>query len=81
MICYGYDYKEYIQTRGLYMNLCDELPGGCINQKQLIEIIKRTPNEHDMNLIYEFKHKYVSAYGNATELCLNNIIDNIKNTD
>jgi len=73
MICYGYDYEQYVQTRNMYMNLCEELPGGKITESELIQIIKNTPNMEDIEKIKNFKNKYITAFGNATASCLDNI--------
>lgn len=81
IICFLYDYKDYIKSRGLYMDLRNELPGGDINEKELIKIIKNTPNDQDLEKVVSFKNRYITHYGFATELSLDAIFKNISESN
>lgn len=76
MYCFAYDYAEYEQTRGLYFDIRKELPGGEMNEDEIIDLIK---SEVDvMNIVRAFKEKYVTEYGHATERAIDNIYEHIR---
>lgn len=77
MFCYAYDYEDYNRTRGLYFDVRDALPGGHMDEDELINYIKNGNKDEIMAKVHEFKSKYVQAYGHATEKCLDLIYQNI----
>lgn len=70
MFCYAYDYDDYNRTRGLYFDVRDALPGGHMNEDELINYIKNGDMNEIMAKVHEFRSKYIQAYGHATEKCL-----------
>lgn len=72
-----YDYEEYERRRGLYFNICEELP----SSKEESEVIKMIKN-HDWTIkpekVYEFQQKYETVYGEGTINSLNLIYENIQ---
>lgn len=76
MYCYGYDYEEYEAARGLYFDLRKELPSG--NEDEILSRIKGGNFAEDMPLVEAFVKKYISEYGNATKIAINNIYKEIK---
>lgn len=76
MYCFAYDYEEYQEKRGLYFDIREELPGGFLDETGLIKLI--ASNEDVMPQVREFSQKYVTAYGNATKISLDNIFSNIQ---
>ena len=78
MFCYAYDYEDYKNTRGLYFDVRDALPGGHMNEDELIKYIKEGNRDEIMNKVHEFRSKYIQAYGNATEKCMDIVYNNIK---
>ena len=75
MFCFAYDYDDYTKVRGLYFDIRKVLPGGFCTEEQLLEEIKST-NIHQLDKqIIDFKRKYISIYGNATNICLDKIYD------
>lgn len=76
-----YDYEEYNQVRGLYMDLRKELPYK-VDQAELAQMIK----ESDLDVVVEkyvvpFKKKYVTEYSDATRKSLDLIHKNIQSEE
>ena len=78
MFCYAYDYREYVKERPLYFDIREELPGGYMNEDELLDYIKNGDREEIMRKVAVFRSKYIQAYGHATETCLDIIYENIK---
>ncbi len=76
MFCYAYDYDDYVKARGLYFDIREELPGGFLNEDELLQLIKKNPPEI-MEKVGQFRDKYVTVYGNATKICVDKIYDEI----
>lgn len=75
IICFAYDYDEYSRERGLYLDLENEFPGGIIKtQEDLVERIITLDYEIESIKIAEFKRKYIQTNGNATEICVNELL-------
>lgn len=71
IISFAYDYDEYKKTRGLYIDLPSELPGGIVRtENEVIERIKTMDTAEECEKTKEFKEKYVPNGGNATEICV-----------
>ena len=71
IVAFAYDYKEYLETRGLNEDLYTMFPGSVFeNEDDVITHI------HNMNTIEELKKskkirkRYVEADGNATKVCI-----------
>lgn len=72
-----YDYEEYERRRGLYFNICEELP----SSKEELEVIGMIKNHNwsiRPNRVYEFQRKYETVYGEGTINSLNLIYENIQ---
>lgn len=78
MFCFAYDYSEYTQTRGVYLNICDELSGGEINEDTLLKLIKNVDVEAEVKKARRFCQKYISASGNATQETIEYIYQHIR---
>lgn len=78
MFCYAYDYADYVKERPLYFDIREELPGGFMNEDELLNYIKNGDKEDIMNKIAVFRSKYIQAFGHATETCLDIIYENIQ---
>lgn len=61
-----YDYNQYKETRGLYIDVKEELPNA-INEGDLLKMIKAGQTEEQRKLIKAFQHKYATYYGNASK--------------
>ena len=77
MFCYAYDFEEYIKNRELNCNVRDVLPGGYMDENELLQTIKEGQFEIYQSIWENFRKDYVSEYGHATEICLNRIYDEI----
>lgn len=77
MFIYTYDYEDYQKTRGLFFDIRQELPGGYMNEDELIHYIKNGDPDEIMKQVDEFRKKYITAYGHATESSLDIIYDHI----
>lgn len=80
MFSYPYDYDEYTKYRGLYFDVRDVLPGGKLNEDEFLEYIKNGDVNEQLNKVNAFKKRFVSTYGNATNLSVNAIYDKIVST-
>nr|WP_295761725.1 CDP-glycerol glycerophosphotransferase family protein [uncultured Intestinibacter sp.] len=78
MICYTYDYEKYSENRGMYFDIRDELEGGSLDENSLIDKIKNLNIKNNLEYVKTFRNKYVENYGNATQLSLDKIYENIK---
>lgn len=78
MFCYAYDYDDYVITRGLYFDVREDLPGGYMNEDELLEYIKNGDRTEIMKKVDVFRSKYIQVYGHATDTCLHIIYNNIK---
>ena len=81
MFCYAYDYDDYIKSRGLYFDIREKIPGGFMNEEELLNYIKSGDKNEIMRKVNEFRKEQITYYGNATEQCLNLICDNLKNSN
>lgn len=71
IISFAYDFEEYKESRGLYIDLSIELPCGIVKtEDEVIESIKTMDYAAASERTKAFKNKYVPVGGNATELCV-----------
>jgi CDP-glycerol glycerophosphotransferase len=74
-LCFGYDYKEYQNERGLYIDLEKEYPNGVQKtEDEILELILNMNYEKECEKTREFKSKYIEAGGNATELAIKSLL-------
>ena len=74
-LCFGYDYKEYKNERGLYIDLEKEYPNGVQKtEDEILELIVNMNYEKECEKTREFKSKYIEAGGNATELAIKSLL-------
>ncbi len=71
IICFAYDAEDYSRERGFALDIAKEMPGGiCTTQKDVIERIKGCESAAEANAVKQFKEKYITYGGSATEQCL-----------
>lgn len=76
IICFGYDYKQYSTERGFYIDLEKELPSGVMKtQEELVRKIKIMDYQKECKKTANFKKKYFEVGGNATENCVQMLLD------
>lgn len=69
MICFAYDYEDYSNERGLFMDIASEIPGGVVfDEENLLKKIKKS--DFDMEEVRDFKKRYLEYGANATERCV-----------
>ncbi len=70
MFFFAFDLEEYLDNRGLTIDYKKELPG--IVSKNSSDIINAIENKnYDLNLVLEFRKKYVTNVENCTEEIVN----------
>lgn len=68
VLCFAYDYEEYIKERGTYFEIDDKLPNkSCRTEKELIERIKDLDYDGESKKAATFRRKFIQYGGNATE--------------
>lgn len=77
MFCFAYDYEQYVKVRGLYFDIRDIIPGGHLNEDDLLSYVKSCTYISVKKQIEQFRKMYVAEYGQATAICLNTIYENI----
>lgn len=72
MISYAYDYDIYKKSRGLYLDIHNEILGGSIDEDELISIVLKIidNNIEAKRLTCNFRKNYVNYYGSASEKSL-----------
>lgn len=79
IICFAYDYEEYVRTRGLYFDLEKEFPGGVLRTED--EVIDKILNMDYLKMCKEtseFRERFVSRGDNATEMCITELLKRSK---
>jgi CDP-glycerol glycerophosphotransferase len=66
MICYAYDYKQYSQKRGFYINIKEKLPNFVINETNLLNEIKNIDLQLEKEKTRRFKVNYTCNEGQST---------------
>ena len=72
MYCFAYDYDEYLDERGTYLQLKEEFQHSfCESEEDLLRELMRYNMDKDQ-LVQEairFQEKYVTEFGSASEKC------------
>lgn len=77
MFCFAYDYEEYTESRGLYFDIRQELSGGMLSEDEFLKSLRNFDSEENRLIAQNFKNKYVTYYGNATEKSVDEIFKRI----
>ncbi len=71
VICFGYDYDEYVKKRGFYFDINKEFPNGIIkSDDDVLGLIQNMDYKEQCNKTKELKRKFVMYGGNATQMCV-----------
>lgn len=74
ILCFAYDYDEYIRDRGSYVDLKKELPFSiCKDETELLSKISTLDYLKESNKTATFKKKYLNYGGNATKMCVESL--------
>lgn len=70
MLHFTYDYDKYAQKRGVYFDIREYISGAA-DEEGLIELLENLDVEIEGQKTVQFRQKYVSYYGHATEAAVN----------
>lgn len=75
IICFGYDYDEYVQKRGFYFDLNTTIPGGIVRKQEdvLSRIIGMDFKEESI-AVENFKKTHIEYGGDATKQCVEHLL-------
>lgn len=74
MLCFAYDYEEYKEKRGFYIDINKLFSHGVIkSQDELTEIIKNLDYKKECEHSRKIKEQYIAKYGNTTKICTEEI--------
>ena len=78
ILCFAYDYDDYLKERGTYFELDDELPNkSCRTQEQLLEAIKTIDFDEQRIRTKKFKDKFDQYGGNGVETAVRALFKNV----
>lgn len=77
MYCFAYDYDEYIKDWKLYVDVRKEIPGGDLDEEDLLHLIKRGEIPEVASKLSAFRNKYITAKGQATAQAVDAIYERI----
>lgn len=81
MLCFAYDFDEYVNKRGLYFDIRDELSCRSItNEDSLLKQIKSLNYIDQSRVTLDFRKKYVQVYGKASQQSLDVILQVVQNS-
>ncbi len=78
MLYYTYDYDEYAEKRGMYFDIRKELLGSSRSEEELLDLINNLDYDLALEKVRKFRSKYVESYGNAANISLDIIFENLK---
>lgn len=71
ILCFAYDYDEYLISRGTYFDLDEKYPNKiCKTETELLNRIITIDFEEEKKNTIRFKNEFDQFGGNATELCV-----------
>ena len=71
IVLFAYDYQEYKDSRGLYLDLDEFLPNCVVkNQQELLNYILNIDYEKECKKVKKIKKTYMNNNGDSTELCI-----------
>ena len=77
ILCYTYDYEEYLVKRGTYFSMNERYPNPiCIEERELLERIKNLDDKVEAENSRCFRDRFISYGIGATETCVRKLIAN-----
>ena len=76
MLHFTYDYDEYAEKRGMYFDIRESIHGAN-NEDDLIQQIIDLDYDVETKLLEVFRNQYVNYYGNAAQLSLDRIYEEL----
>lgn len=77
MLCFVYDYNEYVEKRGVYFDIREALEDYSANENEVIDNLLNIDMEKRKAVAERFRSKYVTAYGNASKQVIDFISNNV----
>lgn len=82
MFCFTYDYDQYQSARGMYFDVRDWLPGGSVEQNELMDLIlsmeDQTSYKNAVKMTRAFREKFVECCGDSTKKIVDVIAEGIR---
>lgn len=74
LICFGYDYEDYVKARGFYFDMEKVFPGGVVRDEDtVIERLMNMDYEAASSETRKFRDGHMELGGNATLTCINKV--------
>ena len=72
VLCFAYDYEQYLSERGLYLDYETEMPSGVLRtENEVLEYIDNMDYKEECNKTnHLLKERLIQYGGNATRMCL-----------
>lgn len=77
VLCFTYDYDEYRDERGLYVDYSKDMPSGILRtEDDVLDYIKKMDYKKECAKTKSMiKDKLIHLGGNATEMCLESLFE------
>ena len=77
ILCFTYDYEQYREERGLYIDYSTEMPSGILRtEEDVLRYIKTMDYTHECEKTrVMIKEKLIHYGGHATEMCLEKLFE------
>lgn len=70
MLTFCYDYDDYVANRGMYFDIREELNDDNADEESLLYSIKNLDSAAKIRIAEDFRNKYISSFGTATQQSL-----------
>lgn len=78
---FGYDYEEYVKTRGFFWSLDEEVPSGLLHtEDEVLDYITKCDYASECEKVRAFRDKFMEYGGRASEQCIDAILKGIGKT-
>lgn len=78
MLAFCYDYDRYTSERGMYFDIREYLPNA-VDEEKLLKLIKSDMLDDQIAKTKTFQQRFVTAYGNAVQVSLDVIYNELDN--
>ena len=77
ILCFAYDYEQYKETRGLYLDYNVDMPSGILRtEDEVLEYLKNMDYEAECRKTKKMLKEKLETYGgHTTEMCLNKLFE------
>jgi len=80
IVCFGYDYEQYVQARGnFYFDLDQEIPSGiCRTEEAVLNYILHCDYAKEVEKVKLFKNAHIEFGAQATQRCVGEILNALR---